>query len=87
MVVEYAAKVTAARARMMAGSLGNIKPIDGMLKEFRIDWGPGIRIYLLQDGDQLIVLLGGGTKSGQVRDIKRAKKLRDDYETRKRRKG
>jgi len=68
--VEYASKVAAARARMMAGSLGNVKPIDGTLKEYRIDWGPGIRIYLIQDGDKLIVLLGGGTKSGQAADIK-----------------
>jgi putative addiction module killer protein len=81
--VEYAAKVAAARARMMAGSLGNVKPLDGTLKEYRIDWGPGIRIYLIQDGDKLIVLLGGGTKSGQAADIKQAKKLRDDYDARK----
>jgi putative addiction module killer protein len=68
---------------MMAGSFGNVKPIDGTLKEYRIDWGPGIRIYLIHDGDVMIVLLGGGTKSGQAADIKRAKKLRDDYEARK----
>ncbi|MDD4929733.1 MAG: type II toxin-antitoxin system RelE/ParE family toxin [Gallionella sp.] len=83
MPIEYAAKVAAARARMMAGSLGNVKPIDGTLKEYRIDWGPGIRIYLIHDGDILIVLLGGGTKNGQTADIKQAKKLRDDYDTRK----
>lgn len=81
--VEYASKVAAARARMMAGSLGNVKPIDGALKEYRIDWGPGIRIYLIQDGDKLIVLLGGGTKNGQKADIKRARDLRGEYETRK----
>jgi len=81
--VEYASKVAAARARMMAGSLGNVKPIDGTLKEYRIDWGPGVRIYLIQDGNKLIVLLGGGTKSGQAADIKQAKKLRDDYDARK----
>lgn len=81
--VEYAAKVAAARARMMAGSFGNVKPIDGTLKEYRIDWGPGIRIYLIQEGDVLIVLLGGGTKSGQAADVKQAKKLRDEYDTRK----
>lgn len=81
--VEYAAKVAAARSRMMAGSLGNVKPLDGTLKEYRIDWGPGIRIYLIQDGDVLIVLLGGGTKNGQAADIKQAKKLRDDYDVRK----
>jgi putative addiction module killer protein len=81
--VEHASKVAAARARMMAGSLGNVKPIDGTLKEYRIDWGPGIRIYLVQNGDTWIVLLGGGTKSGQKADIKQAKELRDEYNTRK----
>ena len=83
LVVEYATKVAAARARMMTGSLGNVKSIDGTLKEYRIDWGPGIRIYLVQDGDRLIVLLGGGTKRSQDGDITRAKKLRDEYEARK----
>ena len=81
--IEYAAKVASARARMMAGSMGNVKPIDGALKEYRIDWGPGIRIYLIHDGDVLIVLLGGGTKNGQASDIKQAKKLRDEYDARK----
>ena len=80
---EYAAKVAVARARMMAGSFGNVKPIDGTLKEYRIDWGPGIRIYLIQDGNTLIVLLGGGTKSGQRADIKQARQLRDEYDARK----
>jgi putative addiction module killer protein len=83
LAVEYAAKAAAARSRMMAGSLGNVKPIDGTLKEFRIDWGPGIRIYLIQDGDKLIVLLGGGTKNNQKADIQRAKELRDEYDARK----
>ena len=73
--VEYASKVAAARARMMAGNLGNVKPLDGTLKEYRIDWGPGIRIYIIQSGDTLIVLLGGGTKSGQKADIKQAREL------------
>jgi len=81
--VEYASKVAAARARMMTGSLGNVKPVDGTLKEYRIDWGPGIRIYIVQSGDTLIVLLGGGTKNGQKADIKQAKELRDKYDARK----
>lgn len=80
---EYAAKVAAARARMMAGSFGNVKPLAGKLKEYRIAWGPGIRIYLVQDGDKLVVLLGGGTKRGQRADIKRARELCNEYETRK----
>ncbi|MDX8399288.1 MAG: hypothetical protein R8K20_03455 [Gallionellaceae bacterium] len=41
LAVEYAAKVAAARARMLAGSMRNVKPIDGTLKEYRFDWGLG----------------------------------------------
>lgn len=83
MSIEYAAKVAAARARMMAGSMGNVNALDGTLKEYRIDWGQGIRIYRIHDGDVFIVLLGGGTKNGQAADIKQAKKLRDNYDARK----
>lgn len=63
--------------------MGNVKPVEGTLKEYRIDWGPGIRIYLIHDDEGLIVLLGGGTKSGQAADIRQAKKLRDEYDARK----
>jgi len=62
-----------------AGYTGNVKPIDGTLKEYRIEWRPGIRIYIVQDRDRLIVLLGGGTKSGQKADIKQAKELRSEF--------
>lgn len=48
-----------------------------------IDWGPGYRIYLLQDGDNLIVLLGGGTKVRQQKDIAKAKALLKEYISRK----
>ena len=51
--------------------------------EYVIDWGPGYRIYLAKDGDQLIVLFGGGTKRGQQRDIDRAKELLTEYKARK----
>ncbi|WP_459937835.1 type II toxin-antitoxin system RelE/ParE family toxin [Desulfonatronum parangueonense] len=83
LAVEYAAKVTAARSRMMAGNLSNLKTVDGSLKEFKIDWGPGIRIYLVQERNTLIVLLCGGVKSGQNADIQKAKRLRDEYARRK----
>jgi len=44
----------------------------GAIGECRIDWGPGYRIYLMQDGDALIILLGGGTKKGQQRSTSRS---------------
>ncbi|PZD70248.1 hypothetical protein C1752_15940 [Acaryochloris thomasi RCC1774] len=77
-----AIKVTAAQARLELGNLSNIKWFDG-IGEYRINWGPGVRIYLAQDGKQLIILFGGGTKKTQAADIKRAKVLLDEYKTRK----
>ena len=55
----------------------------GAAGEYRIDWGPGYRIYLMQDGDALIILLGGGTKKGQQRDIARGQALAAEYKARK----
>jgi putative addiction module killer protein len=49
----------------------------------RIDWGPGYRIYFGKDGDDVVILLGGGTKSRQQADIERAKMLWAEYKTRK----
>jgi putative addiction module killer protein len=51
--------------------------------EYKIDWGPGYRIYLAQDGKSLIVLFGGGTKKKQQADIDRAKELLREYKIRK----
>ena len=80
--VQAAAKVSVALARMEQGNTSSIKWFSG-LGEYKIDWGPGYRIYLLQDGDELIVLLGGGTKKQQQRDIKRAKELLQEYRSRR----
>lgn len=80
--VQAAAKVSVALARMEQGNTSNIKWFSG-LGEYIIDWGPGYRIYLLQDGDELIVLLGGGTKRQQQRDINRAKELLQEYRLRR----
>ena len=55
--VQAAAKVTVAKARMELGNTSNIKWFEG-IGEYRIDWGPGYRIYLIQDGRELIILHG-----------------------------
>lgn len=81
---QAAAKVTVAKARLELGNTSNIKWFDG-IGEYRIDWGPGYRIYLIQDGFELIVLLGGGSKKRQQQDIKKAKALYKEYKTRKKR--
>ncbi len=78
---QAAAKVSIALARMEIGNTSNIKWFSG-LGEYKIDWGPGYRIYLLQDGDDLIVLLGGGTKKRQQKDIAKARELLKEYKAR-----
>lgn len=77
-----AAKVTVAKSRLELGNTSNVKWIDG-IGEYKIDWEPGYRIYLAQDGKQLIVLFGGGTKKNQPSDIARAQELYQEYKRRK----
>ncbi len=55
----------------------------GTIGEYRIDWGPGYRIYLAKDGETAVILLGGGTKKRQRTDIERAKAMFTEYKLRK----
>ncbi|MEM9212926.1 MAG: type II toxin-antitoxin system RelE/ParE family toxin [Cyanobacteria bacterium P01_F01_bin.150] len=77
-----AAKVTVAISRLELGNVSNVKWFDG-IGEYRINWGPGYRIYLAQDGKELIILFGGGTKKRQQADIEKAKRLLQEYKKRK----
>ncbi len=70
-----AAKVEAAIARMRAGNFGDHKSVGEGVWERRIDWGPGLRIYYGRKDDKLVLLLGGGDKSSQSRDILRAREF------------
>ena len=79
---QAAAKISVALARLETGHISNIKWFSG-LGEYKIDWGSGYRIYFLKDGKNLIVLLGGGTKARQQKDIKKAKALLKEYNSRK----
>ena len=79
---QAAAKVTTATLRLEMGNTSRVKWI-GAIGEYRIDWGPGYRIYLARDGNTLIVLLGGGTKRRQDADIERAKAAWAEYKARK----
>ena len=61
--------------RLSLGNPGDVKPVGEGVSELRVDYGPGYRIYFMQKADVLIVLLVGGDKSSQDRDIRNAKNL------------
>ena len=58
--------------RLRVGNPGDIRPVRGGLSELRIPYGPGYRVYLTRRGQTLVILLAGGDKSSQARDIERA---------------
>ena len=80
-----AAKVSTALSRMEQGNLSNAKGVGAGVSEYRINFGPGYRIYFGRDSDSLIVLLGGGTKARQQYDIETSRNLWREYRRRKRR--
>jgi len=80
-----AAKVTIALTRMEQGNFSNSKSVGFGVYEYKIDFGPGYRIYFGKDGDTLVILLGGGTKKRQSKDIAAAQSSWADYKRRKRR--
>jgi len=82
--VAAAVKVTTAVHRMEQGNFSNVKGVGAGVYEFRIDFGPGYRIYFGKDGDRLVILLAGGTKKRQDADITAAKANWCDYKRRKR---
>ena len=76
---QAAAKVTVALTRVELGNLSNVKGVGAGVQEFRIDFGPGYRVYFGREGEALVILLTGGTKKRQQRDIDRAHAYWQDY--------
>ena len=80
---EAAAKVTTAVTRISLGNFSNVKGVGSGVFEYKLDVGPGYRIYFGKDGETLVILLGGGTKRRQQRDIDAAVANWQDYKRRK----
>ncbi|MCP5432210.1 MAG: type II toxin-antitoxin system RelE/ParE family toxin [Alphaproteobacteria bacterium] len=78
-----AAKVAVALARIELGNLSNAKGVGQGVLEYRIDFGPGYRLYFGRDGAQVVVLLCGGTKKRQSGDIEAARSMWLAYKARK----
>ena len=74
-----AARVLRRLARLERGNPGDVAAVGEGVSELKIDFGPGYRVYFGQRGQELVIILGGGDKSTQERDIKAAKKLWDAW--------
>lgn len=69
------ARIVVRLRRLELGNPGDVKPVGDGVSELRVDYGPGYRLYIVQQGETVIVLLCGGDKSTQRRDIAAAKLL------------
>jgi putative addiction module killer protein len=80
---EAARKVTTALYREGLGNFSNAKSVGPGVYECKINFGPGYRVYFGKEGEQIVILLGGGTKQRQQNDIKLALERWEDYKQRK----
>jgi putative addiction module killer protein len=77
-----AARVQVRIDRLAAGNPGDVKPVGAGISELRIDYGPGYRVYYMIEARRLIVLLCGGDKTDQQRDIDQAKRIAEEWRKR-----
>jgi putative addiction module killer protein len=75
-------RIEARLARVAVGNLGDVEPAGKGVMELRIDWGPGYRVYFARVGQVIVLLLCGGDKRMQQKDINRAKGYFEDYKAR-----
>ena len=78
-----AARVTTALTRIEQGNFSNVKGVGAGVFECQIDFGPGYRVYFGKDGERIVILVGGGSKKRQSRDIAAAQERWADYKKRK----
>jgi putative addiction module killer protein len=76
--IQARARVQVRIERLASGNPGDVEPVGEGVSELRINYGPGYRVYFTQRGRELILLLAGGDKSTQARDIKAALRLARD---------
>ena len=81
---EAARRVTTALYRLGLGNFSNVKGVGGGIFEYRIDLGPGYRVYFGKDGERIVILLCGGTKQRQQEDIALAGECWQEYKLQKR---
>lgn len=74
------AKIAARIDRLALGNPGDVAPVGEGVSELRIHYGPGYRVYFITRSQTLVVLLGGGDKSTQTKDVKAAKLLAAKFE-------
>ena len=73
--IQAKARVNARIRRVSLGLIGEVKPVGDGVSELRIDYGPGYRLYFIRQGEAVLLLLVGGDKGSQDRDIRRAKAM------------
>jgi|SRR6266852_1998139 putative addiction module killer protein len=78
------AKVSIALSRLERGNMSNVEAVGEGVSELKLNWGPGYRVYFGRDGKRIIILLCGGTKKRQSRDIAVAKARWGSYKLRRR---
>ena len=81
---QAAAKVTIVLVRIEQNNLSNVKSVGGGVFEYKLDFGPGYRIYFGREGEEFVILLAGGTKQRQQADIKAAQLRWQNHKLRKR---
>ncbi len=74
------AKILSRIDRLALGNPGDVAPVGRGVSELRIHYGPGYRVYFVQRGVEIVILLCGGDKGSQGADVERAKKLADELE-------
>lgn len=69
------ARIAARILALESGHFGDWKALDGTVSELRVQYGPGYRVYFMRSGQTVVILLAGGDKTTQKRDIDRARRL------------